>query len=62
MTPELQRLLSDLDDVRHSIIELITAAEITFSRDGGSVIAECLPTVLCRELDRICDALLNHPA
>ncbi len=42
--------------------ELLTAAEITFSRDGGTVIADCLPTVLCRELDRICDALLNHPA
>lgn len=62
MTHEQRRLLSDLDDVRHSIIELITAAEITFCRDGGAVIADCLPTVLCRELDRVCDALLNHPA
>jgi len=60
MTPELQRLLSDLDDVRHSIIELITAAEITFSRDGGTVIADCLPTVLCRELDRVCDGLIGR--
>ena len=58
MTHEQQRLLSDLDDVRHALREMLTAAEITFSVQGASVTAECLHGVLLRELDRVCDALI----
>jgi len=60
MSPELQRLLSDLDDVRHAIGELLTAAEVTFCADGLGTTAPCLPLVLCRELDRVCDGLLGR--
>jgi len=60
MTHEMQRLLSDLDDVRHAIGELLASAEVTFSGDGLGTTAPCLPLVLCRKLDRVCDGLLGR--
>jgi len=60
MTHEMQRLLSDLDDVRHALRELLVAAEVTFCADGCCSTAPSLPLVLCRELDRVCDGLLGR--
>lgn len=59
MTGECSRLLSDLDDIRHAIGELLSSAEVTFVVGGLGTTAECLPVVLVRELDRVCDGLLG---
>lgn len=62
MTDERSRLLSDLDDIRRAIGEVLGSAEITFVSGGLGTTAECLPVVLVRELDRVCDALLGESA
>lgn len=53
-----QRLFSALDDVRNALHELLLSAQLTFGIDGAEVQAECLPGILLRELDRVCDGLL----